>query len=313
MAIITISRQNGSLGDEIAAGLATRLGTEVISRQYALDNFFGEINPGTLARLNESAKFFQTPLPGSQRTYADILVERIRSMAATSANSNLVVLGLGGCMILAGYPGAVHIRVTASEDTRVRTIAKRYRITDDEAREVITIGDRKHKRFVQNIFSRDVTAPENFDLILNTDRLSVDECIDAICELSRKHDLRAKLALENMAYGTVNHQTRTPVFKNETEEEFARILDMYGIDWMYEPKIFPIEWDSEGNVKMAFSPDFYLPRFDLYLELTTMEQKYVTKKNKKMKMVKELYPGTNIRIVYKKDFVELISRLKKFI
>ena len=144
MAIITISRQNGSLGDEIAAGLAARLGTEVISRQYALDNFFGEINPGTLARLNESAKFFQTPLPGSQRSYADILVERIRSMAATSANSNLIVLGMGGCMILSGYPGAVHIRVTASESMRVRTIAKRYRITDDEAREVITIGDRKH-------------------------------------------------------------------------------------------------------------------------------------------------------------------------
>ena len=77
MAIITISRQNGSLGDEIASGLATRLGTEVISRQYALDNFYGEINPGTLARLNESPKFFQTPLPSSQRTYADILVERI--------------------------------------------------------------------------------------------------------------------------------------------------------------------------------------------------------------------------------------------
>ena len=161
MAIITISRQNGSLGDEIASGLATRLGTEVISRQYALDNFYGEINPGTLDRLNESAKFFQTALPGSQRTYADILVERIRTMASASSDSNLIVLGLGGCMILSGYPGAVHIRVTASEETRVRTIARRYRITEDEAREVITIGDRKHKRFGQTSFGNDVTALEN--------------------------------------------------------------------------------------------------------------------------------------------------------
>ena len=104
MAIITISRQNGSLGDEIASGLATRLGTEVISRQYALDNFYGEINPGTLDRLNESAKFFQTALPGSQRTYADILVERIRTMASASSDSNLIVLGLGGCMILSDTP-----------------------------------------------------------------------------------------------------------------------------------------------------------------------------------------------------------------
>ncbi len=310
MAIITISRQNGSLGDEIASGLATRLGTEVISRQYALDNFFGEINPGTLARLNESPKFFQTPLPGSQRTYADILVERIRTMASSSSEENLVVLGLGGCMILSGYPGAVHIRVTASEESRVRTVAKRYRITENEAREVLTIGDRKHKRFVQNLFSKDVSDPENFDMILNTDRLSVDECIDAIIELSRKHDLRARIARENMAYGTVDHQTRTPVFKNETEEEFARILDMFNIEWIYEPKTFPVEWDAEGNVTMAISPDFYLPKFNLYLELTTMDQKYVTKKNKKMRLVRELYPGTNIRIVYKKDFNELVNRLK---
>ena len=82
MAIITISRQNGSLGDEIADALAARLGTTVVSRKYALENFFGEINQGTLDRLNESAKFFDLTLPGSDRTYADILVERIRALAS---------------------------------------------------------------------------------------------------------------------------------------------------------------------------------------------------------------------------------------
>ncbi|MBR6483489.1 MAG: cytidylate kinase-like family protein, partial [Clostridiales bacterium] len=102
------------------------------------------------------------------------------------------------------------------------------------------------------------------------------------------------------------------VFKNSTEEEFARILDMYGIEWMYEPKTFPIEWDAEGNIKMAFSPDFYLPKFNIYLELTTMDQKYVTKKNKKARMVMELYPGTTVKIVYKKDFHDLVERLKQF-
>ena len=87
---------------------------------------------------------------------------------------------------------------------------------------------------------------------------------------------------------------------------------MYHIEWKYEPKTFPVEWDSEGNVTLAFSPDFYLPRFDTYLELTTMNQKYVTKKNRKLKKVKELYPGTNIKIVYKKDFLELAERLRGF-
>ena len=92
MAIITISRQNGSLGDEIADALASRLGTVVISRKYALDNFFGEINPGTLDRLNESAKFFETTLPGSNRTYADILVEKIRTIVSSSKDKDIVIL-----------------------------------------------------------------------------------------------------------------------------------------------------------------------------------------------------------------------------
>ena len=312
MAIITISRQNGSLGDEIADAVASRLGTYVISRKYALENFYGQINPGLLARLNESSKFFATTLPGSTRTYADILVERIRSLASDSKDKDLVILGMGGCVLLAGFPGAIHIRVTASESTRLNTTARKYRITNEEAYEVLNIADRKHKKFVRTVYGKDITDPEQFDLILNTDRLSVDECVDAIVELARKHDIRVRLAESTEQNKTLNHQTRTVVFKNETEEEFARILNMYNIEWLYEPKTFPVEWDAEGNVTMAISPDFYLPKFNLYLELTTMDQKYVTKKNKKIRLVRELYPGTNIRIVYKKDFNELVDRLKLF-
>ena len=281
MAIITISRQNGSLGDEIADALASRLGTVVISRKYALDNFFGEINPGTLDRLNESAKFFETTLPGSNRTYADILVEKIRTIVSSSKDKDIVILGMGGSVLLSGFPGAIHIRVTASETTRINTIARKYRITNDEATEVLNIADRKHKKFVRTVYGKDITSPEQFDLILNTDRLSVDECVDAICELARKHDIKVKLTESNIDNGTFDHQTRAVKFKNETEEEFARILSIYNIEWLYEPKTFPVEWDAEGNVTMAISPDFYLPKFNLYLELTTMDQKYVTKKNKK--------------------------------
>lgn len=312
MAIITISRQNGSLGDEIAEELALRLGTKVISRKYALENFFGEINCGTLDRLNESAKFFSTTVPGGKRTYADILVERIREMATQAKDRNLVILGMGGSVLLAGFPGTIHVRVIASETTRLNLIVRQYRITADEAVEVLNIADRKHRKFVRTVYGADITNPEQFDLILNTDRLSVDECVDSIIELARKHDIRVRLAQSNKKSGTIDNQTRKVVFKNETEEEFAKILTMYNIEWLYEPKTFPVEWDAEGNVTMAISPDFYLPKFNLYLELTTMDQRYVTKKNKKMRLVRELYPGTNIRIVYKKDFMELLDRLKQF-
>jgi hypothetical protein len=69
-----------------------------------------------------------------------------------------------------------------------------------------------------------------------------------------------------------------------------------------------VEWDAGGHVISAFSPDFYLPKFDTYIELTTMNQKYVTAKNRKVKRLKELYPGINIKLVYKKDFSSLVER-----
>ncbi len=310
MAIITISRQSGSLGDELASYISSKLGCELITRQYALDNFFGELSEGTVERLNESAKFFVGNIPGKNITFRDKLVNEIRMKAASS--ENLVILGLGGCVILRDYPKAVHVRVTAAEATRVRETSALYRIGADEAREVVAIGDRKHKKFVTTVFGADLTSIDLYDIVINTDRMSLEEAGTAVVELARRHDLRSAMADSANKTLAYDHQRRQIVFKNPTEEEFARVLDMYNIEWMYEPKTFPVEWDAEGNVTSALSPDFFLPKFNLYLELTTMDQKYVTRKNKKVRLVRELYPGTNVRIVYKKDFKDLAERLEQF-
>ena len=97
-------------------------------------------------------------------------------------------------------------------------------------------------------------------------------------------------------------------FAHASERVAAEILDFYRINWLYEPKTFPLEWDGKGNVIVSFSPDFYLIDFDLYIELTTMSQKLVTKKNRKVRRLKELYPDVNIRIFYQKDFRALLAR-----
>jgi len=91
-------------------------------------------------------------------------------------------------------------------------------------------------------------------------------------------------------------------FAHPSERIAAQILDFYGIRWEYEPTTFPIEWDAKGGVIASFSPDFYLSDFDLYIELTTMSQKLVTKKNRKVRRLKELYPDIQIKIFYQKDF-----------
>ncbi|MGB4592656.1 MAG: hypothetical protein WBI63_02630 [Coriobacteriia bacterium] len=97
-------------------------------------------------------------------------------------------------------------------------------------------------------------------------------------------------------------------FAHASERVAAQILDFYRIRWEYEPTSFPIEWDGQGHVIAMFAPDFYLPDFDLYLELTTMNQKLVTKKNRKVRRLRELYPDVNIKILYQKDFRKLLFK-----
>jgi hypothetical protein len=97
-------------------------------------------------------------------------------------------------------------------------------------------------------------------------------------------------------------------FAHPIEEEFARILDYYGIPWEYEPRTFALEWDEDGKVKVAFAPDFYLPGQDLYVELTTLRPKLITKKNRKIRRMNELYPEINVQLWKRSDLRNLMLR-----
>lgn len=106
----------------------------------------------------------------------------------------------------------------------------------------------------------------------------------------------------------VSERVASTAFAHPSERIAAQILDFYHIRWEYEPTTFPIEWDHHGRVIASFTPDFYLPEFDLYIELTTMSQKLVTKKNRKVRRLKELYPDVNVKIFYQKDFRALLFK-----
>ncbi len=93
-----------------------------------------------------------------------------------------------------------------------------------------------------------------------------------------------------------------PDFAHASEAEMARILDFYAVRWEYEPQTFPILWNLEGAVIESFSPDFYLPELDLYLEMTTLKQRLVRKKNRKLRRLRELYPAIRIKLFYARDF-----------
>ena len=97
-------------------------------------------------------------------------------------------------------------------------------------------------------------------------------------------------------------------FAHASERQFARLLEFYEIGWAYEPRSFDIEWDAEGSVTQRFTPDFYLPEFDLYIEITTLNQKLVTKKNRKVRLLRERYPEIRCKIFYQRDYLSLVTK-----
>ncbi len=114
--------------------------------------------------------------------------------------------------------------------------------------------------------------------------------------------------LDDYDNGLAYQRSRSSVFANESEQEFARILDFYKIRWDYEPTTFPIAWDEEDYVRESFTPDFFLPDYGVFIELTTMKQSLVTKKNRKVRLFEQHYPDIPIKLFYGKDYKALLAK-----
>ncbi|MGZ3497638.1 MAG: hypothetical protein ACXWNK_17070 [Vulcanimicrobiaceae bacterium] len=100
----------------------------------------------------------------------------------------------------------------------------------------------------------------------------------------------------------------TARFAHQSEADLARLLDFYGVDWRYEPRSFPIVWDANGNVVESFTPDFHLPDYDLYLEVTVMSPKLQSRKNRKLRLLRDAYPEIAIKLFTKRDVERVFSQ-----
>jgi hypothetical protein len=167
--------------------------------------------------------------------------------------------------------------------------------------------------------------PHYFDLVLNAEAFTPPQMLDIIETAMRTKGLMDEAPMQSMVESEVEFTARlklakfgiTPLvngrspareFTHPSEQIFANLLDFYRIRWEYEPRSFPLQWDKDGKVLEAFTPDFYLPEFELYVELTTMKQALVTKKNRKVRLLRAIYPHINIQVFYQKDFQELVSK-----
>ena len=105
-----------------------------------------------------------------------------------------------------------------------------------------------------------------------------------------------------------SHLLSVTRFAHDSERRFARILDFYGVHWEYEPVEFALDWDTSGRPSAGFRPDFWLPEPGLFVELTTLNQRLVTKKYGKVRRMALLYPDVRVTVLYQRDTLALLAK-----
>lgn len=307
MPVLTITHQRGAFGEEIARRLSLKLGIPLIDRDAAMDRFLADTaTPHDIRMLNESPKYFlRDSAEGS--SFRDLLSERLAQFADTE---NAVVLGFSAHLLLRNHPHAIHFHITAPVNVREQRFLQERGQTLTDAREKLTRSDNKSRRYAIVLYGEEITDPFLYHLTVNTAKVTVDAAVSMAAGIYQDHMAREFLYDSSEESKRVRFRNEaSTVMKEHSEIAFAKVLDMYRIRWIYEPKTFPLEYDDKGNMTLAFSPDFYLPEYDLYLELTVMNQRYASIKNKKTRLMNRLYPGTNVQVVFRRDFDHLLRSL----
>ena len=305
MGLIAVSGQPGCRFEQVARNTASRLQIQLITESkiaaLILQEFGGLDKP---------------------KAYPDLVASIVAQLAA---REHLVLCGDGLEFLFKYFPGMLRIHVVAPDALRVGNIMLDQRLERPAARRVIRELEFEQKTNRKRRFGQTTIPAHLFDLVLNAEALSSDRMAELIAGSAHATGLLERGFLPAAAEAQLQFRVRLRLarhgvappqkvalgktsFGHPSEQVFANLLDFYRIAWEYEPRSFPIQWDKDGRTSESFTPDFYLPEFDLYLELTTMKQSLVTRKNRKVKLLRELYPHVNIQVFYQKDFENLIFK-----
>ncbi len=307
MGLIAISGQPGCRFQEVARITAHVLEFELVATSRI----------ATLV-----AKEFAPLETVPDKAYLDLVASIVAGLATSH---HLVICGDGIELLSKQVPGMLRVHIVAPDSVRVGNIMLDERLDRASARQSIRAIEERQRTERKQRFGLSGLPAHLFDLILNAEHLDTERLADLVVNAARSSGLIERGFLSAAAEAQLQFRCRLRLskhgivppdkvalprksFAHPSEEIFANLLDFYRIPWDYEPRSFPIQWDRDGKVSEAFTPDFYLPEFDLYVELTTMKQSLVTKKNRKVKLLRELYPHVNIQVFYQKDFENLIFK-----
>ena len=307
MALIAVSGHPGCRYEEVARIAAQRLGFELLTQARVQALAVQEFGAG--GRIPD-------------RAWAGLVTSVLAHLAT---EHHLVYCASGGELQSKHFPGMLRVHIVAPEGVRIGNLMLDFRIERPAARQrllELESADRAERRAR---FGKTKPTADLFDLVLNAESLTGEQMAGLIetavesgglkergyLSPAAEAQLQFQMRLRLARYGLVPPDKitlRNKMFANHSEEIFANLLDFYRIAWEYEPRSFPVQYDRDGNALESFTPDFYLPEFDLYVELTTMKQSLVTRKNRKVRLLRQLYPHLNIQVFYQKDFENLIFK-----
>jgi hypothetical protein len=258
----------------------------------------------------------------------------VTSIVARMATGHHMVVALSGAeSLFKPMPQLLRAGIVASEARRCGNVMLDRQLERPNAKVELAKFDAAAKRSRKSRFGRSRPRPGDFDITLNADFLDAGQMAEVLRAAAAARCLAEQGCLSLEAEARIQFRTRlelarhgivptgrahlkSAAFGHPSEQMFANLLDFYRIQWQYEPRSFPLQWDKDGNVLEAFTPDFYLPECNLYVELTTMRQALVTRKNRKIKLLRAIYPHIDIQVFYKKDFQDLVfkygSRMSSF-
>jgi cytidylate kinase len=307
MALIAVSGHPGCRFEEVARIAAQRLGFELLtqSRIQAL-----------------TADEFGADAAIPDKAYPTLVTSLLARLAT---EHHIVYCARGGELHARYFPGMLRVHVVAPENVRIGNLMLDGHLERPSARKLLLEMEAADRADRKAKFGKTKATAESFDLVLSAESLTSEQMAELIETAAATTGLRERGFLSRAAEAQLQFQMRLKLarykivppgkvslrqksFVNESEEMFANLLDFYRIAWEYEPRSFPIQYDRNGKALEFFTPDFYLPEFDVYIELTTMKQAHVTKKNRKVRLLRELYPDVNIQVFYKKDFENLIFK-----
>ncbi len=302
MALLTISGDPASRWEEVAHAAAHLLQFELV----------------TEARLAQwmTEEIGEAPPEKAWKPAA------VSILARMATEHHLVVAVTGAESLFPTLPMLLRATIVAPEARRAGNVMIDQRLERPAALTMLAGMDHEAKRLRKARCGR---TPKAFDVALNMEFMDAPQAAEVLRAACAARNLRDHGLLSAAAEAQIHFQTRVqlaqhgispasqdhlkrPAFGHPSERLFASLLDFYRIQWEYEPRSFPLQWDKDGHVMEAFTPDFYLPELDLYVELTTMKQALVTRKNRKVKLLRAIYPHVNIQVFYQKDVQDLIFK-----